>query len=153
MRPGEPLPPTQKLIFLNVTCCEKTTSLTCACYFFHTHFWIHPRRPSGKEIAVAATQLNQIERWLIALLAITLSGCAHVRLPAIDPTGESVFLPKGQTTTFVNHKETIAACKLQKQLRRQQRQQDALALGAGEGHYLSGSAAFSYGLSSLGRHH
>ncbi|MEZ6087002.1 MAG: hypothetical protein R3C05_03010 [Pirellulaceae bacterium] len=38
--------------------------------------------------------------WIIALQAAWFGGCAHIQLPAIDPTGDNCFLPCPTTTTF-----------------------------------------------------
>src|SRR5512134_3677245 len=39
---------------------------------------------------------------LIALLCALMSGCGTLRLPAVDPTGERIFLPDPSYTTFVS---------------------------------------------------
>ncbi len=36
--------------------------------------------------------------WILALIALTLGGCESLRVPAIDPTGERIFLPNQSTT-------------------------------------------------------
>ena len=43
-----------------------------------------------------------VSKWLIMVAVVMTVGCASFRLPAIDPTGRQLFLPKPAYTTFVD---------------------------------------------------
>lgn len=48
---------------------------------------------------------NHLGRWLVLILSISLfaisSGCSSLRIPRIDPTGRSIFLPASDTTSLI----------------------------------------------------
>ncbi len=47
--------------------------------------------------------------WLLPLLLAATGGCSQIRLPAIDPSGEGIFLPPPNYTTLVAPEEGVCA--------------------------------------------
>ncbi len=55
-------------------------------------------------MAASRSKLEQLRMISLAILIVSVtSGCARLRLPAIDPSGEGIFLPAPNYTTLDDH--------------------------------------------------